>query len=158
MNFLAWIEQLGFSTWVRESGSLLGYPTILFLHTIGLATVAGISSGICLRLIGFAPRVPVAALKRFFPIMWVGFGFTVFSGIALLMADATSRLTQPVFFIKLIFVGLAVTNLQMLKTRVFDSPLIREGGVPPNAVTLSMTLLVFWLAATTSGRLIAYVY
>ncbi len=158
MNFLVWIEQLGISTWVRESGSLLGYPTILFLHTIGLATVAGISSGICLRLIGFAPRVPIASLNRFFPVMWVGFGFTVFSGVALLMADATSRMTQPIFYIKLFFVALAVANLRMLKTRVFDSPLTRDGGLPPNAVTLAMTLLVLWLAATTAGRLIAYIY
>lgn len=27
MELLSWIEQLGFSTWVREAGSLWGYPT-----------------------------------------------------------------------------------------------------------------------------------
>ena len=41
--------------WVRESGSLLGYPAILFLHTIGLATVAGLNGAI---ICGCWGRIP----------------------------------------------------------------------------------------------------
>ena len=35
--FLATIQDSAISTWVRESSSLWAYPTILFLHTVGLA-------------------------------------------------------------------------------------------------------------------------
>ena len=41
MDFLAWIESAALSTWIRESGSLWSYPTVLFLHTLGLGLVVG---------------------------------------------------------------------------------------------------------------------
>ena len=37
MDFLIRLEESGFGTWVRESPSLWAYPTVLFLHTLGLA-------------------------------------------------------------------------------------------------------------------------
>ena len=37
IDFLLWVEQSGFATWLRESTSLLGYTLFLSLHTIGLA-------------------------------------------------------------------------------------------------------------------------
>ena len=43
------IEQLRISEWIRESSSLLAFPTLLFLHTLGMSIVAGASSVIELR-------------------------------------------------------------------------------------------------------------
>lgn len=37
---LAQLEQSGLATWIRESGVLYGYPLILFLHTLSVATFA----------------------------------------------------------------------------------------------------------------------
>jgi hypothetical protein len=158
MDFLQTLQQSAFSKWVSESGSLLGYPTILFLHTIGLATVAGLATGLNLRLLGFAPGVPLAPLGRLFPAMWLGFAVTAASGLALLVADPVTRLSQVIFYVKLLFVALAVVNMQMLWTRVFRDAAANPNAVPPSARTLAMTSLFFWIAATTSGRLIAYVY
>jgi len=158
MDFLQTLQQSGFSKWVSESGSLLGYPTILFLHTIGLATVAGLNAGLNLRLLGFAPAVPLAPLGRLFPAMWLGFAVTAASGLALLVADPVTKLSQAIFYVKLLFVALAVVNMQMLWTRVFRDAASNPGAVAPGARTLALTSLFFWLAATTSGRLIAYVY
>lgn len=158
MDFLQTLQQNAFSKWVAESGSLLGYPTILFLHTIGLATVAGLNAGLNLRLLGFAPGVPVAPLGRLFPAMWFGFAVTALSGLALLMADPVTRLTQVIFYLKLLFVALAVVNMQLLWTRVFRNAAAVPDRLPAGARTLALTSLFFWLAATTSGRLIAYIY
>jgi hypothetical protein len=158
MDFLQTLQQSGFSKWVSESGSLLGYPTILFLHTMGLATVAGLNAGLNLRLLGFAPAVPIAPLGRLFPAMWLGFAVTAASGLALLVADPVTKLSQAIFYVKLLFVALAVVNMQMLWTRVFRDAASNPGAVAPGARTLALTSLFFWLAATTSGRLIAYVY
>ena len=158
MDFLQTLQQSGFSKWVSESGSLLGYPTILFLHTIGLATVAGLNASLNLRLLGFAPAVPIAPLGRLFPAMWLGFAVTAASGLALLVADPVTKLSQAIFYVKLLFVALAVVNMQMLWTRVFRNAAGNPGVVAPGARTLALTSLFFWLAATTSGRLIAYVY
>ena len=158
MDFLQTLQQSGFSKWVSESGSLLGYPTILFLHTLGLATVAGLNAGLNLRLLGFAPAVPIAPLGRLFPAMWLGFAVTAASGLALLVADPVTKLSQAIFYVKLLFVALAVVNMQMLWTRVFRHAASNPGAVAPGARMLALTSLFFWLAATTSGRLIAYVY
>ena len=158
MDFLQTLQQSAFSKWVSESGSLLGYPTILLLHPIGLATVAGLNAGLNLRLLGFAPAVPIAPLGRLFPAMWLGFAVTAASGLALLVADPVTRLSQVIFYVKLLFVALAVVNMQMLWTRVFRDAAANPNAVPPSARTLAMTSLFFWIAATTSGRLIAYVY
>ena len=46
MELLASFEQDAFSVWVRESPSLLAFPFILYLHTLGLAMLAGINVGL----------------------------------------------------------------------------------------------------------------
>jgi hypothetical protein len=157
MAFAEMLQQTALARWVGESGSLWGYPTILFLHTLGLAALAGLSAGINLRILGLAPALPLAPMVRFFPVMWAAFGIAALSGTALLIADATTRLAQTVFWVKLLFVLLAMINLQMIRTRVFGDPLIDQRPVGGNARTLAVTSLVFWFAATVAGRLIAYI-
>ena len=44
MAWLVWVESWSLSVWVRESGSLWSYPTVLFLHTAGLAFAVGMSA------------------------------------------------------------------------------------------------------------------
>ena len=41
LTLLADVEQTALSVWVRESPSLLAFPFILYLHTLGLALLAG---------------------------------------------------------------------------------------------------------------------
>jgi hypothetical protein len=156
MEFLQSLQQSALARFIGESGSVWGYPTILFLHTIGLGTVAGLSAGLDLRLLGFGGRIPLAPLERMFPVMWFGFALSAISGLALLIADPVSRLTQTVFYVKLFFVALAVINMQMVRNRIFRRPAPPDDGLPANARMLAVTSLVFWIGATTAGRLIAY--
>src|SRR5919109_475932 len=107
MEFAQALQDTAFARWVGESGSLLGYPTILFLHTIGLATIAGLNATINLRLLGVAPTLPLRPMVRFYPWMWVAFAITTASGLALLVADATTKLGQTIFYVKLLFVALS---------------------------------------------------
>lgn len=157
MEFAEALQQTAFARWIGESGSLWGYPTILFLHTLGLATLAGLSAGIDLRLLGLAPTLPLAPLVRLYPLMWAAFGVAAFSGVALLIADATTKLAQPVFWVKMLFVALAVVTLQMIRTRVFGDPLLDQRPLSSAARTLAVSSLVLWIAATIAGRLIAYI-
>ena len=157
MDFLVWLEQSGFSTWVRESSSVWAYPTILFLHTIGMATVVGVNAGIDLRILGFAPELPVAPMTRLFPLMWAGFGINAVSGTALLIADATTKLTSPVFYIKMGFIALALIDLRLLKTHVFGDALVDKRPLSAQAKILAVTSLVFWVGVITAGRLMAYI-
>lgn len=156
MDFILQLQHSAVMDWVRESGSLLGYPAILFLHTLGLAIVAGLSGTIDLRLLGVAPRIPLGSLTRFFPFIWAAFAVTAASGVTLLIADAEAKLRSPVFYVKMLFIVLALINLQLLKKRVFADPGVDTHPISSQAKVLALSSLVFWVAATTAGRLMAY--
>ncbi len=156
MDFAQALQQTALARWIGESGSLWGYPTILFLHTLGLATLAGVSAGIDLRILGLAPALPLAPMARLFPTMWAAFAVAAVSGTLLLIADATTKLAQPVFWVKLLFVFLAVGNLWIMRKRVFGDPLLDQRPITSNARMLAVSSLAFWIAATIAGRLIAY--
>ena len=82
MDWLIWLESLPSSVWVRESGSLWSYPTVLFLHTVGLAFAVGMSAVISLRVLGAAADMPLPALEPFYRVLWIGFWVNAASGVA----------------------------------------------------------------------------
>jgi hypothetical protein len=157
LEFLAYLEQTAFFAWVRESRSLLAYPGILLLHTIGMAVVVGLIGGIDLRILGFAPALPLAPMRKFLPIVWAAFAVNAVTGVILLAADATTKLTNPDFFIKMAFIFLAVVTQRVIDARVFREPTVNQFPLPRHAKLLAATSLVCWLGAITAGRLLAYV-
>ena len=156
MNFLDTLENLGFSTWVRESPSKLAYPTILWLHVMGMGVVAGVAGVISLRLLGVSPKLPVRPLERLYPLMWWGFSVNAITGTVLLLASASKRLVDPTFYVKMVFIFVGVAVLQLTRKKVFRS-LGPNGEVPENAKALAWASLICWLGAVTAGRLLAYI-
>ena len=153
--FLETIETLGLSTWVRESPSKLAYPTILWLHVMGMAAVVGISAVISLRLLGVSPKTPVQPLERLYPLIWWGFWVNALTGTSLLMASASARLVDPVFYVKMIFIFAGLAVLQLTRKSVFRK-LGPGGELPENARALAWAGLICWSGAITAGRLLAY--
>ena len=156
MNFLAYLEQTGFSIWVRESRSLFSYPGILLLHTYGMAIVVGLIAGIDLRILGFAPALPLAPMRKLLPIMWAAFWVNAVTGTILMVVDATTKLRNPDFFIKMGLILLAVVIQRLIEKRVFRDGQV-EAPLTTNVKMLALTSLVCWLGAITAGRLLAYV-
>ena len=156
MGFLDTIEALKISTWVRESPSVLAYPTVLWLHVMGMSVVAGISGVISLRLLGVARQTAVQPLERLYPLIWCGFWLNAVTGTALLMASAATRLLDPTFYIKMVFIFAGVGVLQITRKKVFRN-LGPDGALPESARALAWAALVCWLGAVTAGRLLAYV-
>ena len=64
MSFLQWLESSAFSSWLKESPSLLAYPAVLFLHAVGLVCTAGPSTVISLRLLGVGRQLPLTPLAN----------------------------------------------------------------------------------------------
>ena len=152
MGFLNSIEQLSFLAWVRESGSIWGYPSILFLHTVGMAIVAGLNGAIDLRLLGFASQTPIQPLDRLYPVMWSGFWLSAASGTILLLADASTKLTNPDFFVKMGLVAIAMVIAAKLRSGV-----VRTSAASSNGKLLAGISLFCWVGVVTAGRLLAYV-
>jgi hypothetical protein len=153
--FYVWLESTPYATWIRESGSLWAYPIVLTLHTVGLAMLVGFNWAINLRLLGFASSVPVMAMERFFKVMWWGFWINLASGIVLLMADATTKMTSWVFGVKMIFIVAGMIILRRIQLKVFTLPDL-DKLVPKNAKVMAAVSLGCWVMATTAGRLTAY--
>ena len=146
-----WIEASALSDWVRSSPSMLAFPFILILHTVGMGFLVGTNIAIDFRILGFAPGIPLSTLEKFFPVMWFGLVVSAASGALLLIGYPTKALTNPVFYLKLILIAVALAETWFMRNRV----LRREN---PNGRLLAGTSLVFWAGAVTAGRLLAYTY
>ena len=153
-DLLASIEGSALAVWTRESTSIWAYPTILTLHTFGLAIVVGANAVIDFRLLGMGKRIPVVALRPLFPIMWWAFALNFVTGILLFMSDATTKSGQKVFYVKLTMIALAfIVTRSVWKVLRRDSI---ETSIPANLRSRAMLSLVLWTAAIISGRLLAY--
>ena len=131
VDFLVWLEATALSTWLRESISLLAFPTVLVLHTVGMGFLVGANAAMDLRILGVASSMPLKPMERFFPVMWFGFGVNAVSGVLLLIAYPAKALTNPLFYFKLILIVLAVTNIRLLKKHVFGDPSLDEMPMAP---------------------------
>jgi hypothetical protein len=155
MTFLVWLSQTAPAVWARESDSVWGYPTILFLHTFGLSLLVGFAAALDCRVLGFAEQLPIPPLERFFRFIWTGFWINAISGAALLIMTPT-KLFNPAFVWKMAFIGLGVVNTYYQRRVVFRNP---SSAMPISTVAkvLAGTSLALWAGAIAAGRLMAYV-
>jgi len=157
MGVTDWLEGSALGVWTRESPSIWAYPTILTLHTVGLGMLAGANAVVDFRLLAFAPRLPIASLLPLYPFMWSGLAINVVTGTVLFVAEATSKASQPVFFVKLTFIALALATTVKIRSSVLLDPTIAQSGtVSRRGRQLALLSLLLWTAAITAGRLMAY--
>jgi hypothetical protein len=157
IELLANVERTALSVWVRESPSLLAFPFILFLHTLGLAMLAGINVGVDAWLLGLR-KLPPFELPNLYRVMWLGFGINALSGLVLLAAYPAKALTNWVFFAKLLFIGIALWVLQQLKGELAAAGGTAERDVSGRARRLALASLLLWTATIFAGRLLAYTH
>jgi hypothetical protein len=151
------IQNSAYAVWVRESPSIWAYTTILSLHAMGLAIIVGLNTMVALRLLGYVPEIPVAKLRKLYPWMYIGFAVNALSGLSLLAANLDNDLHNWMFYVKLSMIALAMVNLELIRAKVFDSPLVVNGtGVPVEAKHFAIASIVLWSLAIVAGRLTEY--
>jgi hypothetical protein len=133
--FLVWLEYTPLSEWVVGSPSLLAFPGILALHAIGMGLAAGLAAVLDLRILGVARGVPLIEFRRFRPVLWGGFWLNAVSGVLLLIGYPTKALTNPVFYLKLLLIAVAM----VLFVRI--DRLIRTGDASTPAAARSLRRL-----------------
>jgi hypothetical protein len=89
--------------------------------------------------------------------MWWGFALNAITGSSLLMGDATTKGTNPDFWVKMVFVFSGIIVLKVMRKKVFADPKLDQGPVSGTAKGLAWLSLVCWIGAITAGRLLAYV-
>lgn len=146
------LENSAFSQWVLGSDSLLAYPTILTAHTVGLGLVVGTALIFNLRVLGVGAEIAVGNMRTLVRIFWVGFAINLTSGLILFAAEATKRVPQTVFYIKLGLIAAAMILTMRLRTAPED------GRGDSGAVRLlAGVALLLWAGAIVAGRLMAYI-
>ena len=157
-SFRAFVENGALGTFIRETPSVFVYPAIITLHTLGMGFLAGGSIAIALRILGFAPGLALAPMARFFPVLWLALAVNAVSGILLLIAYPTKAITNPLFYVKLALIAVAVVVLRRIKIRIVDDPEVDQAPLDREHRTLAVISIASWLAAIAAGRLLAYTY
>jgi len=156
-GFAIWLENSAVGVWTRESPSIWAYPTVLTLHTVGLGVLVGANTIVDLRLLGFAPRLPLPALAPLYRFMWAGFVINAVTGVLLFIANATTKSTQPVFYIKLALIAAALAVTAAIRKAVARDRLRSDDDtVAAPTLGLAIASLLLWTGAIVAGRLMAY--
>jgi hypothetical protein len=157
-GFLILFEQGSIGTWVRESPSMLAFPTIIALHAIGMGLLAGTNAAMDFRFFGFARRVSISALENLVPVMRFGFWLNAVTGVLLLLAYPTKALTNWVFYLKLTLIGLAMLDTWLIRKHIIQKSSVDATSVSTRGKILAGLSLACWAGAIVSGRLLAYTY
>jgi len=143
MDAMRWVQDLPFSTWMRESSWAVF--TWLILHMWGLGFLAGAGAMVAGRNLGLARTIPLTAFRRFIPVMWAGFGLALVSGVLLLMAYPAKALTNPVFAVKFAF----LTGAALATRRLLNEPTSRPWAI---------AALAMWIGLIVCGNLLKYTH
>lgn len=157
MDFLGSLEASALGTWLRESPSLWSFPTVLTMHTFGLALIAGCSIVVDLRILGMAASIPLRPLKKLFSVMWLGLTLNATSGLLLFIKSATAVGISGLFWTKLALIALAVVMVARIKKTMFSSSRDELLPISGHERTMALISILLWTAAITAGRLMAYV-
>ncbi len=143
------------------------WPLSEVLHFIGLTLLIGIVGIYDLRLLGVAPQMPVAPLRRLLPWAVLGFFLCVFTGLTFVTGLWANVAVHPVealvwdYFlqIKLVFIGLAGINLLVLYQSGMSEVADKLGpgdDAPPKAKYIAAASLFLWVGVIYWGRLIPW--
>ena len=156
--FLIWLESTALSQWIVGSESMFAFPGILAIHAIGMGFAVGICLALDLRILGVAPGVRIAEMRRFVPLVWAAFWINAISGVLLLIGYPTKALTNPVFYLKLALIAAGLVLFSRIGGRVFDDASGDYHAQSPIVHRLAIISLVCWVGAITAGRFLAYTY
>lgn len=150
METLFWLEDS--IVGMTVSSTQWGYPIVLSLHAIGMATLVGVALMLTIRVLGFAPAIPVTSLASYWHVALGGFMLNLLSGSALFCGNASELFFNWAFRIKfvLVFVGLALT------WRLVRICIKRTDQVSRGHRTLAGVAMSTWIVAIIFGRLIGY--
>ena len=153
---MAWLESTALAEWVRTS--LVGYPFVLTVHSVGMAIMVGLVTVINLRLVGRFERIPYASLDGVLRLAWYGLAINAISGAAIFTSQAVSYITSPVYLLKMAMVlGGAIVAWKMQPILRRDAAGWDGGSVVPSSMrTLAKASLAMWLVAIITGRFTAY--
>ena len=151
------LQDSAFTEWFLGSDSVWTYPTVLALHTMGMAILVGASFVVNLRVLQVAGDIPLRRLRPLYRLIWIGFAINLATGLVLFVTQAADRAVDPVFYVKLGSIAAALWFTSWVKRRVIDPESAPLASVRRSR-WLALTSIGLWVVAIVAGRLMAYLH
>ena len=157
MEFASALQSTALATALRQSFWV--YPIVNAGHIVGLALLFGAIVPLDLRLLGFWPRVPLAAMSRILlPVALAGLALAVPTGVLLFSVRATEYAATPLLWLKFSLIACAIANALLLRLSlpwaVFEHSDL--AGTTPRLQLAGALSIGLWLGAIVAGRMIGY--
>jgi hypothetical protein len=149
------LQQSAFTDWFLGSPSIWAYPTVLTLHTVGMAILVGASFVINLRVLQVSGLIPLHRLQPLYRVVWIGFTINFVSGLILFITEAADRVVDPVFGVKMASIAVALALGVVVKRRTIDRMDAPQAATVQTR-SLAAAALAMWTVAIVAGRLMAY--
>ncbi len=157
MTFAQSLSETSLHSWVVSQTWL--WPTLEVTHFFGLTLLIGGLLVVDLRVLGAAASSPLLATYRLLPIVLVGFGLNLITGVLFIFGDPFRYAANIGFQAKMIIIILAGANALFHHVKV--TPLLSAASlsadVPMVAKVSAAASLLAWTAVLLLGRLIPYV-
>ena len=153
-----WMSDWPFALWLQSN--FLAIPGFQTLHIIAIAALFSTALMLNMRVWGLTGRdQPLeVAYRRYRPWTWWALAMLAATGIILLISEPVRNLVNSIFWIKMIFLALAIAATLVfqrgVRKRMAEWELSSDGHAALRTGAVAVTLL--WCAVITGGRWIAY--
>jgi hypothetical protein len=136
---------------------MLGFPTLIALHSVGMAVAVGLSLMVTLHLNQVFTGFNVQLIPRILSIAVWGFILNLITGLALFVSRGPEYIDSYIFLIKMLLVVISAVILFWLRQHLRLTKLTTEVSVADRtAKNMALFSTVTWFGAVIAGRLIAY--
>ncbi len=136
---------------------MLGFPTLIALHSVGMAVAVGLSLMVTLHLNQVFTGFNVQLIPRILSIAVWGFILNLITGLALFVSRGPAYIDSYIFLIKMLLVVISAIILFWLRQHLRLIKLTTEVSVTDRtAKNMSLFSTATWFGAVIAGRLIAY--
>lgn len=135
---------------------MLGFPTLIALHSVGMGVVVGLTFVMALALNGVVSGIDRPLMLRFVNLAVWGFTLNLVTGLALFVTRGPEYLATGIFLIKMLLVLLSASIVVLIGQRLKIGPGASEVIVDRAAGRLAVVATILWFGAVVAGRLIAY--
>jgi hypothetical protein len=144
MSVLTSIQSSALSQWL--SVSMLGVPTMMGLHSVGMAVAVGLSLMVTLRLYGVITGFRPQSIRGFPGIAVPGFALNLLTGVVTVFTRAADYAGSPLIIFKLVIVGVSAVLLFLLRRRFTSATAhCNKPGVAQLRVCgIAVAVSVFW--------------
>lgn len=155
-SVVAYLYRTAPGEFMRESR--WAWPIFESLHFIGMSLLIGTVGVFDLRLLGFARRVPLAALHRLIPVGITGFTLNAITGACFICATPDQYIFNMAFRVKATLIIVAGLNVLFFYSRVFRKleSLPQQAPPPIGARIAGGISLCAWIGVMSAGRLLTF--